>query len=297
MKFSTLEYFVAVATEKSFTKAAAKLYLSQPTLSRHIGELEAEVGVRLFNRQPHNLELTSAGTKFLTEATIVLDQMDRLEHLFDNSGEVESAGIIKIGYLPGFNLSKMYQGLNDFKRHYPKVQYLLTQVAPADLVAGLESGEFDLIFNLATYLAPLNNIVQTNFLANHLQLAMPIGHKLGQSNEVSFNELRNETFILLERQQSPVIVDYVVSQALKNGFNLKANTYVKNLDEGLTMAALGKGIAFLYSGMNDGTLESRYQIKIVDLMSTDNDQDIVCAMTTDNSNPQVRRLFAQFQQE
>jgi len=294
LKFSTLEYFVVVATEKSFTKAAAKLYLSQPTLSRRIGELEAEVGVKLFDRQPHSLELTSAGNKFLTETTIVLDQMDHLTHLFDHDDD--TAGVIKIGYLPGFNLSKMYQDLNDFKRAHPKVQYLLSQAVPTDLVNGLEAGEFDIVFNLATYMDPVGDIVATDFLANHLQLAMPLDSRLAALDEISFNDMRDETFILLERQQSPVIVDYVVSQALKHGFNIKVNTYVKNLDEGLTMAALGKGIAFLYSGMNDGTLASKYQIKIRDLASADTDQNIVVAMSKSNQNQQINSLFNRFTQ-
>lgn len=296
LKFSTLEYFVAVATEKSFTKAAAKLYLSQPTLSRRIGELESELGVKLFDRQPHSLTLTSAGNKFLTEATIVLDQVDRLTHLFDHEADEETSGVVKIGYLPNFNLAKMYRALNIFKQDHSKAQYLLSQAVPTDLVNGLESGTYDIVLNLATYLQPIADIVQVDFLPNHLQLAMPLDHPLSQHKNITFKDLRDETFILLERQQSPIIVDYVVNQGLQNGFNLKANTYVKNLDEGMSMVALGKGIAFLYSGMNDDTLEAKYHIKIVDLSIPNQDQDIVVARMADTPNRQAQQLFELFSQ-
>jgi Transcriptional regulator len=83
LKLTTLRYFVEVATERSFTKASEKLYISQPTLSRHIQELERELGVTLFKRHSHSLELTNEGQKVVIEATAILKRVDHLSHLFD----------------------------------------------------------------------------------------------------------------------------------------------------------------------------------------------------------------------
>lgn len=292
MKLTTLKYFVEVATEMSFTKAAEKLYISQPTLSRHIQELETELGVVLFKRRSHSLELTNEGQTVLTEASAILKQIDHLSHLFDASNRTKQAPtVLKIGYLANFKLGKMYQLLNQFKAGHPDVQFIMQQDTPMNLADGLADGRFDLVFCLASYFQSQLAISQTFFMENHLQIALPRHHRLSQKKQLHFADLKRETFILLERQQSPVIVDYVITQGLKNGFNLKANHYVNTLDEGLSMVAVGKGLAFLYSGMNDNMLEERYQLKIADLVDDSLNQNIVVAVNKQHQGHRLKELY------
>ncbi|MBC6308526.1 LysR family transcriptional regulator [Listeria sp. FSL L7-1582] len=298
MKLTTLNYFVKVATESSFTKASEKLYISQPTLSRHIQELEAELGVALFIRRNHTITLTRAGEQFLAEVNDILTRVEKLAHMFDEQVNLDkTAQIIKIGYLPNFNMSKMYELLEHFKMSHPHVSFLMKQDTPMKLADGLLSGEYDLVFNLLTYFQSNDALETAVFLENHLQIAMPVHHALSYKKKLRFSDLSQETFILLERQQSPVIVDYVVGQGLKNGFNLKANSYVKDLDEGLSLVSVGKGSAFLYSGMNDGTLEDKYRIKIVDLESDSDDQNIVAAFDRDHETDLLLDLFTFIQRD
>lgn len=292
MKLSNLIYFVEIAVEGSFTRASEKLYISQPTLSRRIQELEAELGVDLFIRHSHSLELSSEGEQFLIEANDVLKRVNRLSHLFDDQINTDTTSLIlKIGYLPNFNMSKMYAQLECFKTKHPNVQFLLKQDTPMNLAEGLLNGHYDLVFNLLTYFPANVSIEKTLFMNNQLQIVVPIHHELRNKKELHFADLKQETFILLERQQSPVIVDYVISQGIKNGFNLKANHYVKDLDEGLSMVSVGKGLAFLYSGMNDGTLEKKYRIKIISLENAGNDHDIVAAYNPKKPHLLVEDLF------
>lgn len=96
----------------------------------------------------------------------------------------------------------------------------------------------------------------------------------------------------MERKQSPIIVDYVVNQGLINGFNLRADYYVNNLDEGLTAVSAGKGLAFLYSGMNNGNLAQQYHIKIIDLEDVNQDQNIVTVTRKTNRNALLAQLTA-----
>lgn len=292
MKLSTLTYFREVATEGSFTKAAQKIYISQPTLSRRIQELEKEVGTKLFIRRTHSLELTAAGEQFLIKANDILNQVDQLTHMFDEQLEPnEPTRLIKIGYLSNFNLKKMYQVMAQFKERHPNIKFLLKQDNPMNLVDGLAAEEYDFVFDLATYFRQTAAYETTTFQNNHLQVAMPLNHPLSAQKQLSFSDMSQETFILLERQQSPIIVDYVVSQFIKHGFNIKAATYVKNLDEGLANVSLGEGLAFLYSGMDDGTLEEKYAIKIVDLEPDDSNQNIVAAFNHKNTDPIIREFF------
>lgn len=292
MKLSNLIYFAEIAAEGSFTRASEKLYISQPTLSRRIQELEAELGVDLFIRHSHSLELSSEGEQFLIEANDVLKRVNRLSHLFDDQINTDTTSLIlKIGYLPNFNMSKMYEQLECFKTKHPNVQFLLKQDTPMNLAEGLSNGHYDLVFNLLTYFPANISIEKTLFMNNQLQIVVPIHHELRNKKELHFADLKQETFILLERQQSPVIVDYVISQGIKNGFNLKANHYVKDLDEGLSMVSVGKGLAFLYSGMNDGALEKKYRIKIINLENAGNDHDIVAAYNPKKPHMLVQELF------
>ncbi|MBC1421465.1 LysR family transcriptional regulator [Listeria seeligeri] len=293
MKLSTLKYFVDVAEQGNFTKAAQKLYISQPTLSRRIQELEAEIGVELFIRHRHALELSSAGEQFLVEVNDILKRVNQLTHMFDKQETPdESRQLVKIGYLANFNLSKMYELIEEFKASHPYVQFSLKPDTPMNLSDGLSNGAYDLVFNLSTYFNGSKDIEKVPFINNHLQIALPANHKFSHKKKLNFAELKEETVILLERKQSPVIVDYVISECTKHGFNLKANSYVQNLDEGLSMTSVGEGLAFLYSGMNDGTLAEKYHIKIVDLENDSTDQDIVAAIDKPNENELVQELFS-----
>lgn len=292
MKLSTLRFFVEVAAEGSFTRAAQKLYVSQPTLSRRIQELEAELGIALFIRHTHTLTLSSAGEQFLREATDVLRRVDYLTHMFDQQIETrKSAQLLKIGYPSSFNMGKMYELFEQFKISHPTIKFLIKQDTPMNLTEGLLNDQYDLVFNLSPYFKHTNNIDTFVFIQNHLQLALPIRHPLSAKNKLCFEELSQETFVLLERKHSPMIVDYVVNQFVKHGFNVKANAYVKSLDEGLSKVSTGEGLAFLYSGMNDGTLEDKYHIKIMDLENDNDEQNIVVARNEKIQNDLLKELF------
>ncbi|MDW5523277.1 LysR family transcriptional regulator [Carnobacterium maltaromaticum] len=292
MKLSNLKSFVDVATEGSFTKASEKSYISQPTLSRRIQELETELGVELFIRLSHGLALSNAGEQFLPEASKVLKSIDQLEHMFDHDVSSEHRSqIIRIGYLPNFNMGKMYELLARFRIDHPTIQFLMKPDTPMNLTEGVTNGRYDLVFNLAIYFQANPTIEKMEFMKNDLQIALPIDHKLSHQKKLNFADLSQETFILFERQQSPVIVDFVISQGIKNGFNLKVNSYVKDLNEGLSLVSVGKGLAFLYSGMNDGTLEEKYHINISDLETTRNNQNIVAAIDKHNDNELLWELF------
>ncbi|MGM0217328.1 LysR family transcriptional regulator [Enterococcus sp. AZ126] len=203
MKLTTLHYFVAVATEGSFTKASEKLYISQPTLSRRIQELETELGVELFIRHNHGLTLSSAGEQFLTEVSDVLKRVDHLAHLFDPQiNSDKTTQILKIGYLQNINMSRMYELFERFKSNHPNVQFLMKQDTPMNLADGLSTDQYDLVFNLSTYFQANQTIEKAVFMKNHLQIAVPFDHVLSHKHELDFADLSQETFILLERQHS-----------------------------------------------------------------------------------------------
>lgn len=292
MNIKTLEYFVQVATEENLTKAAEKLFISQPTLSRHMKELEAEINRKLFIRQSHSLKLSKDGALFLQEATKVLQSVSRLEHLFD-SDEITSNKVeyVKIGYLENFNMAKMYEFLEEYKTISRNTQFILSTDSPVGLNNGLNNGTYDIIFSLYPYIKSNSSFKSKKFIENHLQIALPLDHPLGKNKNLSFSDLKNETFILLDRDKSPIIVDYVLNKGTENGFNLKANYYVKNLSQGLSMTALGNGLAFLYSAMDQTNLSEKFRINVVNLDDTKESQDIHMAINISNISMNVSTIF------
>ncbi|WP_251946906.1 LysR family transcriptional regulator [Levilactobacillus brevis] len=291
MNLTTLMYFVQVATDGSLTKAAAKLFISQPTLSRHMKELETEIGAQLFIRQSHSLKLTADGIAFLKATTQVIQDVEQLKHFFDQQpGSSHKTHYLNIGYLDNFNLEKMYQCLDQIS-HTDNIQFSLFPDSPTNLSDGLVTGDYDLIFSLQPYTSAHSKFMSVPFLENHLQIALPMHHSLANKKNLSFSDLKDETFILLDRDKSPIIVDNVLNQGIKNGYNLKANYYVKSLSQGLAMTAMGNGLAFLYSAMNDGQLEQQYRIKIKNLADNIGNHDVVVAINTTRDNPLTTAIF------
>lgn len=174
---------MVVATEKSFTKAAEKLFVSQPTLSRQIQELESELGVSLFIRESHSVSLTSAGLKFLPKATDILKKVQSLSHMFDDNKTIMQTTVLKIGYLPNFNMGKMYEILKRFEESFPNVQFQMNQDAPLNLADGILDGRYDLVFCISSYFQSQKFIKKSFFLKNHLQIALPIQHPLTQEKK------------------------------------------------------------------------------------------------------------------
>lgn len=255
-------------------------------------ELETEIGEQLFVRQSHSLKLTKNGLLFLQETTKVLQEVDKLQHLFDaQHTPLEAIKYVKVGYLDNFNMGKMYKKLGEFNQEHSDIQFSFFPDSPTNLSKGLQTGEYDLIFSLAPYTGEYAQFKTANFIENHLQIALPLSYPLNDQHQLSFSELKDETFILLDRDKSPLIVDYVLNQGILNGYNLKANHYVKNLSQGLSMTAMGNGLAFIYSAMDDGELAQKYHIKIADLTDTIGNQDIVIAINQDKENDVTQQIF------
>ena len=108
-----------------------------------------------------------------------------------------------------------------------------------ELNDGLLNRTYDLVLNLDNYISN-NDVLKTSlYKNNNLQVAIQNNHRLASKQEIQFSDLTDETLILIERNKSPLVFDYVINQCLKHGFHAKANYYVKNLDEGLSKTSLG----------------------------------------------------------
>lgn len=274
MKLSSLRYYITVAKYGSFTKASDRLFISQPTLSRTIQELEEELGTQFFIRERRSLKLTEDGLRLLKEATEIVEHCDSLPDLFLNSDAgSRKATVIKIAYQRYFNLQWLYPQLNLFMKEHPNCEILLEQADVPELKRGIEDGRYDAVFGLTPFFERISDLTIMTVEKNCLQLLVPEQHRLAAQSSVRIDELEHEDFILLNRKYSPVVVDYVISQCIRHGFSPNASHYVDNMDEALELVGLGKGISFAHSGMHLDDVANRYHAVFLEIEDNHADLD------------------------
>jgi DNA-binding transcriptional LysR family regulator len=192
MELRHLRYFVAVAGQLSFTRAAALLHMAQPALSVQIRQLEDELGVELFDRSRRAIALTHAGETMLGESRRLLASLDRSVDLVRRVG-AGAIGSIAVGFVPSASNSVLPSLLRRFWEAHPDVAVTLREMAPGDLVDGLHAGNLDISFLYLPFSDPLLDhlvIVREPFVA-----ALPFDHPLARETTVDVADLRDEPFV------------------------------------------------------------------------------------------------------
>lgn len=220
MELRRLRYFVAVAEELSFSRAASKMYLSQPALSQQIRKLEAEIGTDLLRRDRRSVELTQAGETLLPgirEALIQVDQSVRAARETSGLGDNQ----LRVGFPEYINHTPAAGIFQDFKKRAPEVyleEYEVhTLQHTRQQIVELVGGSLDVGFVL-TPLAT-EELEREHVMTIGLVAALPANHPLAAWRQVPTWELRNETLILFSRRLDPDTYDYVTSCCEEAGFS------------------------------------------------------------------------------
>lgn len=283
MNLLSLKYFIAVAESGSFTKAAERLFVSQPTLSRQIASLEDELGVQLFQRNKNAVVLTEAGRILLDEGHEILKRCDSLTERIRQT-KLDVRGTLRIGYHGSFDNSLLGDALKALSSRHPYLDFSLVNCNFGELNRLLMEGDVDVIFTSAVCLHSMPNIEWTRVQDNTLQVVVPSEHFLANQDAVCIRELASENFIMLERSAAPLIVDYVVDLCLRNGFSPNITIYVRDTQTGIYMVGAGKGVGFLFSQI---PVHHFKNVKVLRIVDCDINFDIVVAHRTDNTNPLV----------
>ncbi|MFC6254910.1 LysR substrate-binding domain-containing protein [Secundilactobacillus hailunensis] len=292
MNLLGLRYFIAVADYTSFTKAAEHLFVTQPTLSRQIMDLENEIGTPLFIRSHHSLKLTNAGNRFLKEAIRIVNEIDNLKKIV-NPGEDSQAGSVRIGYQSFLDTGLMYQLLKRVAQKFPQMNLPLFRGTPAELRNQLLTDKCDVVFALSPCIQGLPNIDYIDLQENQLKIAVPLNHRLAKQNSVDLKDLANEDFIMLDRQVSPFVVDYAVSLCMKNGFSPNASHYVDNAEKALMLTGAGKGITFLHTMNKVSNPIKSFGVKLLNIEGQVNDFNFVLAYKETNPNPLLTTFMSE----
>lgn len=211
-----LLYFLVLAEELNFSRAAERLHMSQPPLSKQIKQLEQELGCRLFERVGRGVLLTEAGRLLLGEAHRILDQIEQTQNLVRRAGRGEIGQII-LGFTPSAANVVLPSVLGEFTVRYPDVELSLHEMKADELVERLDDKWLDVAF---LYLPFDDDRFRCEVvLSERLILALPDGHPLASKATVGMTELANEPFILpLRHRHMPGLYGQITAVCRESGF-------------------------------------------------------------------------------
>jgi DNA-binding transcriptional LysR family regulator len=215
MELRHLRYFVAVAEALSFTRAAEKLRLAQPSLTRQIHNLEGEIGVQLLNRSKSRVTLTVEGRSFLLDARRLLALADESVAAVQRLSRGET-GQLNIGYSSNFNFELLPQTLGAFREGFPHIALNLFDMTPAEQLRGLETRKIDLGF-VGLHSPVTTKDLQWQCLAHHKTIvAIPQRHPLAKKNKITLGDLKTMFFVGMSEKTHPGFREWL-SEVCRSG--------------------------------------------------------------------------------
>jgi DNA-binding transcriptional LysR family regulator len=239
-----LRYFIAVAEQLSFSRAAALLQTAQPSLSQQIRHLEDEIGVELFTREKRQIALTAAGEAFLVEARLLVAQLETAVTYAREAGR-GLRGELRIGYTISAMMSKLPSVIRAFRVDHPNVRLRLRAMALGELIDALRRHEIDsAVFLAQPDLRRFADLDARRIGSLVVGGVVPKGHRLAQRPSFSIEEIGTDTLILYARDVGD-IYDVVMEQCRKRDFLPARIEEVDRVETILGLVAAGEGVSIV----------------------------------------------------
>lgn len=235
-----LEYFVAVAERLNFSRAAEACFVSQPSLSAQIAQLEARLGVKLFERDRRGVQLTPAGEALVAGAKETLASCDRLGHLARSLG-APLTGPFRLGVIPTIGAYLLPKVLPAVAEAYPELQLFLREDMTGRLLEQLEEGKLDLL--LLAIDIELGGVATQPLFSDPFLLAVPKDDELANSREVSLSDLEGRNVLLLD--EGHCLREQTRSLCTSAGADERGGFRASSLGTIAQMVASGLGITLL----------------------------------------------------
>jgi len=257
-----LESFMAVAEELSFTRAAARLRLAQPPLSRHVRSLEDRLGVRLFERTNRTVALTIAGRAFHDE---VREPLLRLERAASSAQRAASGAItrLELGFVSSLLGPELADLFRRFRRAHPSAQLTLHDRSSADQLRAIREGRLDGGFIGVTPRPRAPGIALIPWRREVLAVFVPRDHHLASRREVALKALASEPMIGISAEASPGFAAKVHDLCRDAGFRPRIIQEAARAQAVAAMVAAGSGIAILPSSLHRVTGNAVRAVRLV----------------------------------
>lgn len=252
MELRHLRYFLAVADELHFGRAAKHLNISQPPLSQQIRQLEEELGVQLFQRSKRQVRLTRAGQMFARECRLILAHVERAATVAvqADKGQIGQLTIGTVLSVDSLMHRFAVEILQTYARHHPDVRLSLRSLTTPQQIEALRTGRVDVSF-LTANLAHDPQLATEPVCSEPLMLALPRSNRLSARRTVSAKAMAAEPFILLSRHLAPAYHDLVITWFRDRGFSVNAAYESDNFFSTLTLVECGLGVSLLPSSLHD----------------------------------------------
>lgn len=246
MELRHLRYFITVAEELSFSKAAVKLHTAQPSLSQQIKDLEDDIGVQLFYRTKRKVELTEEGLVFLEQARLTLTQADKAITM---ARQVAAAKVqcLRIGFVPSAEIRIFPYIFPRLRVKTPKLQINTLNLKESDQIAELKKGDLDIIF--------INQDFQNEYFASQLVLKEPLifilpkQHPLVEFNALNIEQLNGLELTILSHKLSQPLAQTILKYRDQHQIKFKSVHETNTIAECIQAVQSGSSCAILPSYM------------------------------------------------
>ena len=245
MELRHLKYFLAVAEELNFTKAAEKLFISQPPLSRQIMELEDELQAKLFIRNNKKVELTEAGKYFEKEVKAIFQNLEQISTKTKKIAENVS-GEFRIAYISSIYSSVISELIQYLKEQFPYVNFKLFEISTTKQIEALEKGKI----NLGIIRSPIKSPKIKSQLWFRDGFSVVFNKKLIKINsEKDIQNLENETFVFFNKDYAPHYHEVLLELCAFYGFTPKIIHEANNINSIVQLVKNGLGISIVPSNI------------------------------------------------
>ncbi|MGG3468506.1 LysR substrate-binding domain-containing protein [Neobacillus pocheonensis] len=239
MELRHIRYFTALAEELNFSRAAERLHIAQPPLSRQIQQLEEEVGVSLFYRTKRHVELTYAGKAFLEKAYQLIDLVDEALYTARMASRAEN-GKLNIGFLG--TAHSILPILSNYREKYPNVSLNLQHIGTKEQIVALQEKRID----IGILTAPIHTkgVTVKKFKYLPLGAVLPANHPLAlRGGPVSILELADESFVMYPRSIGSGIYNAIINICHEAGFSPKITVEAHDMQSVLALVSAGMGVS------------------------------------------------------
>lgn len=242
MELRHLRYFITVAEELNFSKAALKLYTAQPSLSQQIKDLEEDVGVKLLNRTKRKVELTEEGAVFLEQARLTLAQADKAVAMARQVSQAKQQ-MLRIGFVPVAEMKIFPYILPNLRVQNPDLKIELLSLNNNEQMRLLKKGDLDLTFTRHNF---NSDEIESQFVIREpLIFLLPKDHPLAKYERIPVKALNGIDFIIPSAEQSLTLNQAILDFAKANGIELNIVQKADNILININSIGMGLGCTIL----------------------------------------------------
>ncbi len=244
MRFKKLYYFVTVAEELHFGRAAQRLHISQPPLSQQIKSLEDELEASLFERTSQRVTLTAAGKALLPQAKSLLQMWENTQKQVKAISKGED-GNLSVGFIWATGTPHFSKGIGDFKKKYSQATLNLESMTTVDALQALTLDKIDLAFVFLNPSVDVSRFQNCHYEHQDNLLALHADHPLSSKKVVSLSDLKGESFVMFARSSHPSLYDQMMNHLHDADVQPNIVQISKVTQTTRTLVAAGVGIAIV----------------------------------------------------